>query len=61
MGPGGQNGICLFGTGVVDRGVSRMSEGESEGGVLEAERLGLVLNDNGRRHGDCVLSSVASW
>ena len=40
MGPGGQNGICLFGTGVVDRGVSRMSEGESEGGVLERSAWG---------------------
>ena len=40
MGPGGQNGICLFGTGVVERGVSRMSEGDSEGGVLERSGWG---------------------
>ena len=34
MGPGGQNGMCLFGTGVEDRGVLRVRDGVSGGGVV---------------------------
>jgi hypothetical protein len=33
IGPGGQNGRCLFGTGVVDRGVFRIRDGVNGGGV----------------------------
>lgn len=37
-GPGGQKGICLFGIGVEDLGVLRVSEDGSEGGVEERSR-----------------------
>ena len=37
-GPGGQNGICLFGMGVADRGVLSVSVGVNGGGVEECSR-----------------------
>jgi hypothetical protein len=39
IGPGGQNGICLFGTGVEDRGVLRVSDAVRGGGVF-CRRIG---------------------
>lgn len=35
IGPGGQKGMCLFGTGVVDREVFNVSAGAKAGGVLD--------------------------
>ena len=38
MGPGGQYGMCLLGTGVVDRGVLRVRAGVNGGGVGDCRR-----------------------